>query len=222
MDVSEQPRVGQPVNRKEDDRLLTGGGRYTDDVSFPNQTFGYFLRSAYAHGAIRRIDTRAARTAPRVIAVYTAADLAPAGYGYPPCPAPITSLDGTPVIVPPRPLLASARVRYVGEPVALVVAASPMAPRDAAERIELDVEPLPVVTDMAAALEPDAPRLHDEAPGNLCLDWRFGDFDAIEKAIAGAAHVTRLRIENNRVVALPLEPRAAVAEFDAAADRFTL
>ena len=137
------------------------------------------------------------------------------------CKLPLKSQDGSPLFAPPRPVFATGRVRYVGEPLALVVAESLHAAQDAAELIELDIEPLPAVADPADALAADAPRLHDEH-ANLCLDWRFGDRAAAERAFAGAAHVTRLRLVNNRVVVAAMEPRAAVAEYDAASGRFTL
>jgi len=190
--------VGQSVTRKEDDRLLRGEGRYTDDVTFPGQAVGYFVRSPYAHGVIKRLDTSAAANVPGVIGCVTANDLKAAGYGPLPCKLPLKSHLGTPLIVPERLLLADERVRFVGEPVALVVAESLSAAKDGAEAIILDVEPLPGVSDASEAVRDGAPQLFEEAPGNVCLDWRFGDFAAIDAALAGAAHVTRLDMVNNR------------------------
>jgi len=214
--------VGQPVSRTEDPRLLRGEGRYTDDVALPGQAHGVVLRSPYAHGIVGRLDIAAARAAPGVLAVYTGADLAAAGVKPIPCIVPVKSHDGSPLIVPPRHALAGERVRFVGEPVAFVVAETRVAALDAAERIVLEVETLPAVTDVVAAAAPGAPQIHQAAPGNVCLDWRFGDAEAIERAFAAAAHVTRLRLVNNRVVAAPMEPRAAVAAYDTEAGRFTL
>ncbi len=214
--------VGRSVARQEDDRLLRGGGRYTDDVSLPGQAVGYFLRSPHAHGIIRRLDVAAVPGVPEVVACVTAADLKAAGYGPLPCKLALKSHDGTPLIVPERPLLAADRVRFVGEPIALVVAESLSAAKDGAEAIILDVEPLPGVSDVSEAVRDGAPQLFDEVPGNVCLDWRSGDFAAIDAALAGAAHVTRLDMVNNRVSAVSMEPRAATAAHDAASGRFTL
>ncbi|MEN8198246.1 MAG: xanthine dehydrogenase family protein molybdopterin-binding subunit, partial [Pseudomonadota bacterium] len=185
--------VGRSVARKEDRRLLAGGGRYTGDITLDDQAVGYVLRSPYAHGVIRGLAVEDALSVPGVIAVYTGADLERAGYNPLPCPLPLKSRDGTPLIVPARHVLARDRVRYVGEPVAFVVAETLAAARDGAERIGLDIEALPAVTDIEAAVRADAPQLFEEAPGNVCLDWSFGDEAAIDGAFAGAAHVTRLK-----------------------------
>jgi len=214
--------VGQPVHRKEDPRLLTGGGRYTDDITLPGQVWGHVLRSPIAHGRLNGIDASVAKAMPGVLAVYTDADLTAAGYGDLPCKVPLKSHDGTPLIKPARPALARDKVRYVGEAVAFVVAETAVQARDAAEAVELDIDPLPAVTSGPAALAPDAAQLHDEAPGNLSLDWRFGDVEAVERAFATAAHVTRLKLVNNRLVVAAMEPRNALASFDAGSDHFTL
>ncbi len=211
--------IGQPVARKEDPYLVAGHGRYTDDVDLPGQAYGVVLRSPQAHGSLRRIDSAAARAAPGVLAVYTGADLR--DYGPILCKLPLKSQDGSPLFAPPRPVFATDRVRYVGEPLALVVAESIPAAQDAAELIELEIASLPAVADAVAALAADAPRLHDDQP-NLCLDWGFGDRAAAERAFASAAHVTRLRLVSNRIVVAAMEPRAAVADYEAASDRFTL
>jgi carbon-monoxide dehydrogenase large subunit len=213
--------VGQPVHRKEDPRLVSGRGRYADDVNLPGQAFARVVRSHHAHGRIRRIDTAAAAAAPGVLAVYTGSDLARAGYGAMVCKLPIKNADGSPLFAPPRSVFAVDRVRFVGEPLAVVVAENAHAARDAAELIEAEIEPLPAISDPEAATAEDAPRLHGDHP-NVCLDWRFGDHDAAERAIAGAAHVARLRLVSNRVVVAAMEPRAAVADHDGASGRFTL
>jgi len=214
--------VGQSVSRKEDPRLLTGGGRYTDDITLPEQAYATVLRSPYAHGELRGIDIAAARRLPGVLAVYTADDLISAGYNPLPCGLPLKSQDGAALIVPERHALAIGRVRFAGEPVALVVAESRAAAKDGAEAIELDVEALPAVTDLEEAIRPDAPQLYEEAPGNVCLDWRSGDQDAIANAFNTAAHVTRLKLKNSRIVVATMEPRGAVAEFNPKDKRFTL
>ena len=211
--------VGQPVARKEDPLLVAGRGRYSDDIDLPGQAYGVVLRSPEPHGVLRRIDTGAARAAPGVLAVHTGADLS--DYGPVLCKLPLKSQDGSPLFAPPRPVFATDRVRYVGEPLALVVAESVAAAEDAAELIGLDILPLPALADPERALAAGAPHLHDDRP-NLCLDWRFGDLAATERAFAGAAHVTRLRLVSNRVVVAAMEPRAATAEYDAASGRLTL
>ncbi|HZD26180.1 MAG TPA: xanthine dehydrogenase family protein molybdopterin-binding subunit, partial [Alphaproteobacteria bacterium] len=175
------------------------------------------------HGEIRGIDTAAALQVPGVLAVYTGRDLVDAGLGLLLCKLPLKSHDGRPLVVPPRPPLAVGRVRHVGDPVAVVVAESRLAARDGAEAVEVDIAPLPAVTGMEAAVAPGAPAVWpDEAPDNVCLDFKGGDEAAVEEAFAGAAHVTRLHIENNRLVVAAMEPRAAVAEYDAGADHYTL
>jgi carbon-monoxide dehydrogenase large subunit len=211
--------IGQPVGRKEDPALVAGRGRYTDDVDLPGQAYGVVLRSAQAHGLLRALDAAPARAAPGVLGVYVGADLS--AYGPIVCKLPLKSQDGSPLFAPPRPVFAIERVRYVGEPLALVVATGVTEAQDAAELIEIEVEPLAAVADPERALAADAPRLHDDRP-NLCLDWRFGDHAAADRAFAEAAHVTRLRLVNNRVVVAPMEPRAALAAYDAASERFTL
>ena len=214
--------VGQSVSRTEDPRLLTGRGQFTDDLALPNQAYGHILRSPYAHGIIRSLQTSEARSAAGVLAVITAADLEAHGIGSLKNGQPYKSRDESPMIKPSRPSLATDRVRHLGEAVALVVAESLTAARDAAELIELDIEPLPAVTDEIAATAPEAPQLHGEAPGNICLDWESGDVAAVDRAFEAAAHVTTLKVRNNRIVVAAMEPRAAMAEYDAGEDRFTL
>lgn len=214
--------VGQSVARAEDPRLLRGEGIFTDDFNLPGQAQAYAFRSPYAHGRILRLDVAAARRAPGVLTVLTVADLEAAGIAPLPCGLPLKGRDGTPLIKPPRHCLSKDRVRYVGEAVAMVVAETLVQARDAAELIELEVEPLPTVTDAEAALRPDAPQLHDEAPGNQALDWEFGDGPRVDRAFGDAHHVTRLRMRSNRIVVSAMEPRAAIAEFDTATERYTL
>lgn len=205
--------IGQSVRRTEDPRLLRGGGQYAADLVLPGQLHAVMVRSPIAHGLIRGIDTEAARAVPGVLAVYTEADLAAAGYGLLPCAAPLKNIDGSPLVVPPRPALCAGKVRFVGDAVACVVAESEAQARDGADLVMLDLEELPAVTDAEAALEDDAPQLWDEIPGNLGLHWRGGQPEETEAAFARAAHVTRLRMVNNRCTVSPLEPRAAVGEY---------
>ena len=178
------------------------------------------LRSPHGHAAIDGIDTAAARAMPGVRGVFTAADLDADGIGPLPCIAQVATV--APIIVPPRRALARDRVRHVGDPVAFVVADTREQARDAAERIEVAYRPLPAVVDATAALPPGAPLLWDEAPGNLSYRFERGDKAAVEAAFAGAAHVVEIELVNNRLVVAPIEPRAAIGIYDAAADRFEL
>jgi carbon-monoxide dehydrogenase large subunit len=214
--------VGQPVPRSEDPVLLRGQGRYTDDLNLPGQAYAVVVRSRVAHGRLRGIDRDAALAMPGVLAVLTGADLEAAGLG----PMPITvfgeNRDRSPYPRPRQMALATDRVRYVGDPAAFVVAETAKQAKDAAEAVLPEIDELPAVTDARAAAAPGAPQLYDEAPGNLLLDWQFGDSAAVAAAFARAAHVTRLDIRNTRVVVCPMEPRAAIAEWDAEDGRYVL
>jgi len=202
--------IGQSVPRQEDPVLLKGQGRYTDDLARPGQVYAVMVRSAYAHGLIKGIDTAAARAMPGVLGVYTAADLA--SYGTMGCALPLKSKDGSALRNTARPPLAADRVRFVGDPVAFVVADSRMAARDAAEMVELDIETLDAVTEASAAGA--APALYDDIPDNCVLDFHFGDSAKVAEAFASAAHVTRLDIRNSRIVVCAMEPRAAIGEWE--------
>jgi carbon-monoxide dehydrogenase large subunit len=213
--------VGQPVSRKEDPVLLRGEGRYTDDLNRAGQLYGVMVRSRIAHGILRGMETDAARDMPGVHAIITAADLDAAGIGNMPA-AGGKHRDGTPTPRPPQRPLATNRVRYVGEPIAMVVADTAKQAKDAAESIFVDIDQLPAVTTASAASAPDAPLLHDDAPGNLCLDFHYGDGERVAAAFAGAAHVTTLSLRNSRIVVCPMEPRSAIGEYDVDADRLVL
>jgi len=214
----EKYAVGQSVPRKEDPMLLRGQGHYTDDISLPGQAYVVMVRSQIAHGIIRGIDTEAARKMPGVLGVYTGADLQ--GYGPLKCVVPFNNRDGSPMKKPLRQALAVGKVRYVGDPVAFVVAESVAAAKDAAEAVTLDIEALPAVTTAEAAAQPGAPQLYDDVPGNVALDYHYGDAEAVKGAFAKAAHVTKLKLVNSRLVVAAMEPRAALAAFDG--QRFTL
>jgi carbon-monoxide dehydrogenase large subunit len=214
--------VGQPVPRNEDPVLLQGLGRYTDDIDLPGQLYAVMVRSPYAHGIIRGIETEAAKAVPGVLGVYTGADLTEAGYGAMRCALPLKNRDGSPLTNIDRPPLAMDKVRFVGDPVAFVVAESRMAARDGAEAVFLDIDILPAVTEASAAAAPDAPQLYDHIPGNQVLDFHYGDTEKVAAAFASAAHVTRLSIRNNRVVVCAMEPRSAIGEYEAEAGRYTL
>jgi aerobic carbon-monoxide dehydrogenase large subunit len=214
--------VGQPVRRKEDDTLLRGKGKYTDDFTLPGQAYAWMVRSSHAHGIIRGIDTAAARTMPGVLGVWTGADLAAAGYKPFICGLPLKSRDGSPLLQTNRPALVTDKVRFVGDPVAFVVAETLAQARDAAEAVEVDIEPLPAVTDAAEAAKPGAPQLYDHIPNNVALDFHYGDTAKIDAAFAGAAHVTRLDIVNTRVAVVSMEPRVALGHYDKKNERYTI
>ncbi|HUZ71769.1 MAG TPA: xanthine dehydrogenase family protein molybdopterin-binding subunit [Stellaceae bacterium] len=214
--------VGQSVPRKEDPTLLRGEGRYTDDVNLPGQAYAVMVRSRHAHGTIRRLVLDEARAMPGVLGVYGPADLEAAGFKPLQSPFSAKNRDDTPWHTAPRPALAKTKVRYGGEPVAFVVAETAAQAKDAAEAVICDIDPLPAVTAPAAAAAAGAPQLHAEAPGNILLDFHYGDSAAVAAAFAKAAHVTRLHLVSNRIVVNALEPRAAVGSFDAASGRFTL
>src|SRR5215510_2136269 len=203
--------VGQPVRRTEDPTLVRGEGRYTDDINLPNQAYAVMVRSTHAHGIIRNIDVAAARAMPGVLAVVTGADLAAAGYGGLKCLPPLKNRDGTPMKKPMRPALPTDKVRFVGDPVACVVAASVAQAKDAAEAVVVDIDSLPAVTRASDAAKAGAPQLYDDVPGNVALDFLYGDPQGVADAFAKAAHVTRLDLVNNRLVVSAMEPRAAVA-----------
>ncbi len=214
--------IGASVRRTEDRRFLTGQGRYVDDINRPGQAYAYFVRSPHAHAKIRSVNTETAASAPGVVAVLTGADVAADGLGGLICGWTITDKNGEPHKSPPHPLLAVDTVRHVGDPVVVVIAESLAAAKDAAEAVEIDFEELPANVDSSKALDPSTPQLHAEAPGNLCYDWELGDKAAVDAAFAGAHHVTKLDLVNNRLIPNAMEPRAAVGEYDPGTEGFTL
>jgi carbon-monoxide dehydrogenase large subunit len=205
------PGLGAPVRRLEDPRLLTGGGRFTANLPAEGALHAVFLRSPHAHARVLRVETGAARAMPGVVAVFTAEDTA--GLGHNPTLTEIHDRAGRRHAEPPRLSIPRDRVRHVGEIVAMVVAGSLQAARDAAEAVEVEYAPLPAVILPEHALADGAPTLHEEAPGNLACDWRKGDAAAVQAAFARAAHVTRLALRSPRIVAGYLETRAALAEW---------
>ena len=212
--------IGARIERKEDTRFLTGTGQYTADITLPAQTYAYFVRSPHAHARIRSIRQQLAQKMPGVLAVYTGADL-PATIGGLPCGWLITGADGQPMKEPKHPLLAQGKVRYVGDPVALVIAERYEQAKEAAMVLEVDYEPLPAVADVREARGSQA-IVHDEAPGNTCYVWALGDARAVDAAFAGAAHVTTLEFANNRLIPNALEPRACNALWSPGDDAYTL
>ncbi|MET4069211.1 carbon-monoxide dehydrogenase large subunit [Bradyrhizobium sp. S3.2.6] len=214
--------VGQPVRRKEDDTLVRGKGRYTDDFNLPGQAHCVVVRSTHAHGILRGIGTDAARAMPGVLGVWTGKDLDAAGYGPFTCGLPLKSRDGSPLLQTNRQPLATDKVRFVGDPVAFVVADTLAQARDAAEAVELDIEPLPAVTDPEEATKPGAPQLYDHIPNNVALDYHYGDTEKVNAAFASAAHVTKVDIENTRVAVVSMEPRVGLASYDRKTERYTI
>jgi len=179
------------------------------------------VRSQVAHGGIKGIDTSAAKAMPGVLGVWTGADLDAAGYGTLKTLIPVNNRDGSPMKTPTRHSLATEKVRFVGDPVAFVVAETQAEARDAAEAVVVDIDSLPAVTEARAGAQPGAPQLFDDVPNNLCVDFHYGDGAKTEEALAKAAHVTRLRLISNRIVVCAMEPRSAVAHYEKASDRYT-
>src|SRR5436190_1211881 len=208
--------------RREDLRLLTGRGKYTSDWNLPGQLYGYFLRSDRAHADIASIEVRAAKGSPGVAAVFTGADTARAGFKSTPQIARYPGRGGATIKVPHRDGLANGRVRFVGQEVALVVAKTALAAQDAAEKIGVEYRDLPAVVDAEAALAPGAEQLYPEIPGNLCFDYEYGDEAGTDSAFAQAAHVTRITLDSKRMVGNPMEPKACLAAYDAASDKYDL
>ncbi|MCB2133568.1 MAG: xanthine dehydrogenase family protein molybdopterin-binding subunit, partial [Rhodobacteraceae bacterium] len=213
--------IGASTKRREDVRFLTGKGRYTDDINLRGQTHCVFVRSQVAHGRINAIDTSAAEAMPGVIKVFTAADFA--GKGGVPCGWQIHDKQGNPMLEPKHPILAEGKVRYVGDAIAAVVAETLEQAKDAAEAVVLDIDELPAVVDMKAAVQGGA-LVHDELSSNLCYDWGFIEDNkgAVDEAIKSAHHVTTLELVNNRLIPNAMEPRAAIGDYSMASDDYTL
>ena len=224
-DTTEMPLnfgIGQPVTRTEDPRHLTGGGNYTDDTNIDGQVYARFVRSNVAHGKIKSIDTTEASEMPGIIAIYTGSDLRADDIGNIPSGLPLKNRDGSPYVVPPRSGLAFDRVRHVGEPIAVVIGKTVAQAQEASDAVVVDISPLPVVTHAEEAVKDGAPLLHTEAPGNVCLDFFVGDERAIEDAFSNASHITKMRIDNTRVVVNAMEPRSVIGEYDSKLEKFTV
>lgn len=212
--------IGAAVRRKEDQRFITGKGHYTDDEARPGQVHAFFLRSPHAHAKLRNIDTKNAAAMPGVVAVLTGKDFAADKIGSLICGWMIHSKDGSPMHMAPHPALADTKVCHVGDQLAVVLAETMAQAKDAAEKIAVDYELLPAVTDPAQAKS--AIQIHEAAPKNTIFEWSLGDAKATDAAFASAKHVTRLDIVNNRLIPNAMEPRAALAEYDAGSDNLTL
>jgi carbon-monoxide dehydrogenase large subunit len=218
----EQFGIGQPVRRREDRRLITGAGRFTDDINLDGQAYGHVVRSHHAHARLGAVDTAAAQAMPGVLGVFTIADLDGDGVAEIPTQVNVPGKDGSTMFAPTRPVLARDRVRFVGEPIAYVVAETAEQARDAAEAVAAEYDPLPAVADTAAADRPGAPLLYPEHGSNLCVHWQSHDGAAVDAAFAAAAKVVSLDFVNNRVVGSPMEPRVALGEWDEGAQKYTL
>ncbi|MCY4244084.1 MAG: xanthine dehydrogenase family protein molybdopterin-binding subunit [Gammaproteobacteria bacterium] len=212
--------IGGSVRRREDSRFLQGRGKYTDDINIAGQTYAVFVRSPHAHARINGIDTAAAAAAEGVAAVFTAEHTK--DIGGVPTGWQVHSKDGEPMAEPKHPVLAEGAARHVGDPVAMVIAATRRQARDAAELVTVDYDPQPAAVDMKAALADGAAKVHGDLPGNLCYDWELGDKAAVDEAFAGAAHVTKLDLVNNRLIPNAVEPRCAIGDYDSVSGEHTL
>lgn len=214
--------VGQPFRRVEDMRFITGTGRFTDDFRYEGELYAAVVRAPVAHGILNGVDATMAREMDDVLAIYTADELAADGIGALPVIIVLDHAEGEPMPLPAHTLLASGKVRYLGEPVAFVVANSARAALEAAESVTLDIEDLPAVVEPANALAEGAPELFAEAPGNLALHWRLGDIAAADAALEASDRVVELALVNNRIVVASMEPRNAIGLYDAESEGFTL
>jgi carbon-monoxide dehydrogenase large subunit len=213
--------IGDTPRRREDQRFLAGHGAYLDDLRFDGLAHAVILRAPHAHAVIDRVDTSAARAAPGVLAVLTADDVRADGLN-PMRPTVEANVQtGEPFVFLPQPLLADGKVRHAGEPVAVIVAETRAQVMDAAERVVVDYTALTAVTTAAAATAPGAPQIADGVPGNVCLDWQWGDRAAVDAAFAAAAHRVSIRLHNHRIVTSPMEPRGVIGAWDDAAQRYT-
>ena len=210
--------LGSSIKRREDPALITGAGKYTDDLQLPGMAYAAMVRSPYAHARILSIDTSQARALPGVLAVYTAADVSAAGL-----PGTVPTAWLLPDLkTPAHPILAKDTVRHVGEAVAVVVAEDRYTARDALDLVAVDYDPLDAVVDPRAATEAGAPQLFEEAPGNVAFDWQLGDAEKTDQAFAGAARTVSLALRNNRLIPHAIEPRAVLAEYLPARGELTL
>jgi aerobic carbon-monoxide dehydrogenase large subunit len=214
--------IGAPVRRKEDHRFITGAGKYTDDINRPGQTYAFFVRSPHAHAKIKKIDTKAAKAMAGVVGILTGADLAADKVGGLICGWMIHNKDGTPMSAGAHPALADGKVRYVGDHVAVVIAETLAQARDAAEKVAVDYDVLPAVVELATCTDKSAASIHEVAGNNVVFDFHLGDKAGVDAAFKKAKHVTKIDLVNNRLVPNAMEPRAAIGDYDAGEDAFTL
>lgn len=213
--------IGASVRRKEDQRFLTGKGKYVDDINLPGQTYASFVRSPHAHAKIKSVDTKAAMSSPGVVAVFTGADVTASGLGSLPCAWTVKNKDGSDTRVGPHPLLTET-ARFVGDCIAVVIAETLKQAISGATQLVIDYEILPAVVSTGDAAKPGMPQVHTEAENNIAFDWEVGDKAATDEAFANAHRVTKIDVVNNRMITSAIEPRAAVVEYDAGTERFTL
>ena len=214
--------IGQSVKRVEDQRFITGKGQYTDDITLPGMTFATIIRSPLAHANIKNIDLSAAKNAPGYVASFVGGDIPEAIAGVP-CGWQVDFKNGDTMKEPPHPLLARTKALHVGDGIAVVIAETQAQAKDAAAMVEVEYEELPAVTDISEALKDGAPQLHDGVPNNKIFDWELGSgLDAVDSALASAAHVTKLDIVNQRLIPNAIEPRCAIGDYDDSRDYHTL
>ena len=214
--------IGASVRRKEDHRFLSGRGHYTDDINVAGQAHAVIRRSDRPHARLLGINAAAAKSAPGVIAVFVGADMEADGVGGVPCGWQIHNKDGSAMAEPKHPVLATEKVRHVGDPVAVVIAETRQEAKNAAELLEISYEDLPAIAHIRDAVASGAAAVHDDAPGNICYDWHIGEKELVDRAFAQAAHTVKLDLLNNRLVPNAMEPRAAVGSFDVSSGEFTL
>ncbi len=214
--------IGASPKRREDFRFLKGLGRYTDDMTMPNMTHCVFVRSPVAHARLGKIDLTAALKSPGVVAIFTAADLEADNVGGVPCGWLVTGRENKPMVEPKHSILASGKVRHVGDPVVAVIAETLEQAKDAAEKVSVDYQELPAIVDMKKALNGGGTPVHEEAANNMCFDWELGDKAATDAAFAKAAHICKIDLINQRLVANAMEPRAAIGAYDLSTEEHTL
>jgi len=214
--------IGASVRRKEDQRFITGKGQYTDDINRPGQAYAVFVRSPHAHANLKGIDASAALKSPGCLAVYTGADIAKDKVGNLICGWMILSKDGSQMKMGPHPALAQGKVRYVGDHVAVVIAETLAEAKDAAEKVSVTYDVLPAAVDVATTQNTGQPQIHAEAPNNTVYQWHLGDKAAVDAAFAGAKHVTKIDLVNNRLIPNAIEPRAAIGDYDSGTESLTL
>ena len=214
--------IGAAVHRKEDQRFITGNGNYLDDINIARQTYAYFVRSPHAHAKIVSIDTQDAENSEGVVAVFTGKDLTEDEIGPLVCGWVINSKNGDPFKMPNHPALAGDKVRYVGDHVAVVIAETLDQAKDAAEKVNVNYDVLPAIVSTADAAKVGAPQLHDDVPNNVCFDWELGEKQPVDEIFANAHHVTKLEFVNNRLIPNAIEPRAALADYNAGTNDLTL
>ncbi len=214
--------IGASLKRKEDNRFLTGKGNYTDDINRPGQTYAYIVRSPHAHATINSVDTSAAQSAPGVVGVFVGQDLLDDAVGGLVCGASVTGKGGEVNKTPPRNVLTMDKARFVGDPIAVVIAETLAQAKDGAELVAIDYSELPSTFSTANADADGAPQLHEECPNNVALDWELGDKEAVDAAFASAHKTAEVELVNNRMVTNAMEPRAAVGEYNSGTDETTL